>query len=48
MRIRLRSGMPVVAIFTLVLVLLATAGPAAAQAKPIRIGEINSYSGLGS
>ncbi len=46
MRIRLRSGMPVVAIFTLVLVLLATAGPAAAQGKPIRIGEINSYSGL--
>ena len=38
--------MPVVAIFTLVLVLLATAGPAAAQGKPIRIGEINSYSGL--
>ena len=46
MRIRLRSGMPAVAIFTLVLVLLATAGPAAAQGKPIRIGEINSYSGL--
>ena len=34
------------AILTLVLVLLATAGPAAAQGKPIRIGEINSYSGL--
>ena len=28
------------------LVTLATVGPAAAQGKPIRIGEINSYSGL--
>jgi branched-chain amino acid transport system substrate-binding protein len=46
MRTRLRFGMQGVAIFTLVLALLATAGPAAAQGKPIRIGEINSYSGL--
>lgn len=29
-----------------VLVLVTAAGPAAAQGKPIRIGEINSYSGL--
>src|SRR4030095_6637272 len=27
-------------------VLIATGGPAAAQGKPIRIGEIHSYSGL--
>ena len=41
-----RYGIQGLAILTLVLVLLATAGPAAAQGKPIRIGEINSYSGL--
>src|SRR5439155_24303314 len=31
---------------TIVLVLVAAVGPAVAQGKPIRIGEINSYSGL--
>src|SRR5437667_11762537 len=31
---------------TIVLVLVATVGPADAQGKPIKIGEINSYSGL--
>jgi NAD/NADP transhydrogenase beta subunit len=29
-----------------VVLLVATVGPAAAQGKPIKIGEINSYSGL--
>src|SRR5262245_54780089 len=46
MRKRLRFAMHAFAIFTLGLVLVATAAPAAAQGKPIRIGEINSYSGL--
>src|SRR5689334_10694804 len=34
------------ALLAFLLVALATAAPAAAQGKPIRIGEINSYSGL--
>ena len=46
MRTRVRCGIRRLAILTLVLVVLAPAGTAAAQGKPIRIGEINSYSGL--
>ena len=34
------------ALLILTLVLIGTVAPAAAQGKPIRIGEINSYSGL--
>src|SRR5262245_50957380 len=46
MRRRLRHGAQGLTVLTVLLVVLASAGPAAAQAKPIRIGEINSYSGL--
>src|SRR4029453_17944918 len=46
MRNRARYTVQGRAIVTLLLVVLATAEPAAAQGKPIRIGEINSYSGL--
>ena len=46
MRNRVKCGIPGLATLMLLLVVLATVGTAAAQAKPIRIGEINSYSGL--
>src|SRR5262245_54813513 len=46
MQKRVRCGIRGLAILTLVLVVLAIPGTAAAQGKPIRIGEINSYSGL--
>ena len=46
MRIRQRSPVWWTSILSAVLVLVAAAGPAAAQGKLIRIGEINSYSGL--
>ena len=46
MRNRVQCGIPGLAILTLLLVMLATVGTAAGQGKPIRIGEINSYSGL--
>src|SRR5262245_59001528 len=46
MRRRLRHGTQGLAVLTVLFVVLASAGSAAAQAKPIRIGEINSYSGL--
>src|SRR5882724_12022075 len=41
-----KSATRALAVLTMGLVLIAGAGPAAAQGKPIRIGEINSYSGL--
>ena len=46
MRKRVRCGTQGLAMLTLVLVVVATSGTAAAQGKPIRIGEINSYSGV--
>jgi branched-chain amino acid transport system substrate-binding protein len=46
MRNRVKYGIRGLAILTLLLVVLTTVGTAAAQGKPIRIGEINSYSGL--
>src|SRR5262249_42186457 len=41
-----RSALRRVAVLCVLLVLVAAVGPAAAQGKPIRIGEINSYSGV--
>jgi branched-chain amino acid transport system substrate-binding protein len=46
MRTRAKSSTIGVAVLAALLVLVAAIGPAAAQGKPIRIGEINSYSGL--
>src|SRR5262245_37646167 len=46
MRNRARCSVQGLAILTLLLVVLAAVTTAAAQPKPIRIGEINSYSGL--
>src|SRR6185369_15536289 len=47
MQRRARYEMVVPSVLAVVLVLIVAAGPAAAQGKqPIRIGEINSYSGL--
>jgi branched-chain amino acid transport system substrate-binding protein len=43
---RVTFGMLMVVGLSIVLVLSALVGPVAAQSKPIRIGEINSYSGL--
>jgi branched-chain amino acid transport system substrate-binding protein len=46
MRQRVKYATPALAVLGMLLVLIAAVGPAAAQGKPIRIGEINSYSGL--
>jgi len=46
MRKRVKQIVPALAMLSMLLVLIAAVGPAAAQGKPIRIGEINSYSGL--
>src|SRR6266545_5327249 len=47
MRIRVKYATPALAVLSTLLVLISAVGPAAAQGKPpIRIGEINSYSGL--
>jgi branched-chain amino acid transport system substrate-binding protein len=46
MRRRVTDATAVLTLLGMLVVVLATVGPAAAQGKPIRIGEINSYSGL--
>ena len=46
MRGQPRSAVRWMSAFCALLLPIATAGTAAAQGKPIRIGEINSYSGL--
>jgi len=46
MRMRSRTTVSWVAVLSAFLAVAASAAPAGAQAKPIRIGEINSYSGL--
>jgi branched-chain amino acid transport system substrate-binding protein len=47
MRRRVKCATPALAVLSMLLVLITAVGPAAAQGKPpIRIGEINSYSGL--
>ncbi len=46
MRRRVKHATSALAVLSMLLVLIAAVGPAAAQGKPIRIGEINSYSGL--
>ena len=47
MRRRVKYATPALAMLSMLLVLISAVGPAAAQGKPpIRIGEINSNSGL--
>lgn len=46
MRRRARYATAGLSTLSILLALIAVVGPAAAQGKPIRIGEINSYSGL--
>jgi branched-chain amino acid transport system substrate-binding protein len=46
MRRRVTHGTLTLAVVSILLVLFTAVGPAAAQGKAIRIGEINSYSGL--
>jgi len=47
MRTRVKCATPALAVLIMLLVLITAVGPAAAQGRsPIRIGEINSYSGL--